>query len=320
MDLVPLMTIFSVSYGSRSLPRKDNLTPNNEGVPLVSASGEKNGVFGYFEIDATHRDVISVPRVGSVGQAAYQAGACAIDENCLVLSPRELLTRDVLLYYVTAIRRAANMFSYGRVMTIDRLGGLRVPALIDLPDWVIKRKPMALDFLAEAGLANPDTTPVDTRAWESFKYTDLFNIVRGQGPSLSKAKDSPGSVPYVTASDKNNGVSTWTALTRKHPGWCLTVATNGSVGECFVQPEAFLASSDVAVLVPKTEIPAEGLFFVATLIRREGKLKYGYGRKWGLGRMQDSEVRLPVDEVGQPDWNYMKDFVRALPSHHLLEA
>lgn len=46
----------------------------------------------------------------------------------------------------------------------------------------------------------------------------------------------------------------------------------------------------------------------------------GYGRKWALGRMQDSEVRLPVDETGQPDWSYMKEFVRALPSHSLLAA
>lgn len=159
---------------------------------------------------------------------------------------------------------------------------------------------------------------MDTKEWKPFKYTDLFDIVRGKGPSLADAQDNPGPVPYVTASDKNNGVSACTSLEAKHPGGSLTVATNGSVGECFVQPEAFLASSDVAVLVPKGEIPAEGLFFIATLIRREGKLKYGYGRKWGLGRMQDSEMRLPVDEAGQPDWAYMTSFIHALPSHSLL--
>ncbi|MDP2788102.1 MAG: hypothetical protein Q8O79_08525 [Pseudomonadota bacterium] len=76
----------------------------------------------------------------------------------------------------------------------------------------------------------------------------------------------------------------------------------------------------MAVLIPKVQIQMGALFFLATLIRWEGKFKYGYGRKWGLGRMKASEVRLPVADSRMPDWHYMQKVIQALPSQVQLTA
>jgi hypothetical protein len=230
------------------------------------------------------------------------------------------MTRDELVFYCRAIQQNRFRYSaFGREAN-RTLRTLLVPARNAIPAWVANRQSTFLDTLAKDGLAVPDTVPFDTKDWKPFKYTDLFDIVRGQGPSLADAKDNPGPVPYVTASDKNNGVSAWTSLEAKHPGECLSIAIDGSVGEVFFQPIPFCANTAVVALVPKQLISKAGLFFMAALIRREGKLKYGYGRKWGLGRMQSSEVRLPVNEDGMPDWGYMQTVVQALPSHLPLRA
>jgi hypothetical protein len=52
--------------------------------------------------------------------------------------------------------------------------------------------------------------------------------------------------------------------------------------------------------------------FLTTLIRRE-RYRFSYGRKWGLARMNESVIRLPVTASGAPDWGYMESYIKALP-------
>jgi hypothetical protein len=52
--------------------------------------------------------------------------------------------------------------------------------------------------------------------------------------------------------------------------------------------------------------------FIASVIRHE-RTRYSYGYKWTLERMAATEVRLPSDETGRPDFGYMEDYMRGLP-------
>jgi hypothetical protein len=51
--------------------------------------------------------------------------------------------------------------------------------------------------------------------------------------------------------------------------------------------------------------------FLATLIRQE-KYRYNYGRKWGIGRMKVSTIKLPVDSESKPDWDFMEKYIKSL--------
>ena len=320
-----LSALFDIKKGKRLT--KFNQT---EGcTPYIGAIDSNNGVSGYIGQAPIHEGgTISVNYDGSVAEAFYQPEPYWASDAVNVLYPKGFkLNTAIATFICTVIRREKYRFNYGRKWHLARMreSVIKLPVTFSgEPDWesmesVINQLPVAeLVAFSTAGLAAPDATPLDISTWKPFKYTDLFDIVRGQGPSLAEAKDNPGTVPYVTASDKNNGVSALTSLAAKHLGGSLTIATNGSVGECFVQPDVFLASSDVVVLSPKVNLEKESLFFLATLIRREGKFKYGYGRKWGLGRMKDSELRLPIADGGLPDWAYMQKVVQALPSQALL--
>lgn len=60
--------------------------------------------------------------------------------------------------------------------------------------------------------------------------------------------------------------------------------------------------------------------FLCALIELE---KYRYstcGREWRLDRMPNSEIRLPVDEQGNPDWQFMEDYIKSLPYSKNLES
>ena len=56
--------------------------------------------------------------------------------------------------------------------------------------------------------------------------------------------------------------------------------------------------------------PAIAMFLIA-IIRGE-RYRYGFGRKWSLGRMLTSEIHLPVKDDGTPDWAFMDSYIKTL--------
>jgi len=57
--------------------------------------------------------------------------------------------------------------------------------------------------------------------------------------------------------------------------------------------------------------------FICTIIRLDS-YKWDYGRKWRVGRMMESKIKLPTTNDGNPDWNYMEDYIRNLPFSDLI--
>jgi hypothetical protein len=62
---------------------------------------------------------------------------------------------------------------------------------------------------------------------------------------------------------------------------------------------------------PKFEMTPAVALFICTIIKQE-KYRFSYGRKWNLDRMRTSEIHLPIDDAGQPDWEFMTKYVEAL--------
>ncbi|MGM0899214.1 MAG: N-6 DNA methylase [Bacillota bacterium] len=147
--------------------------------------------------------------------------------------------------------------------------------------------------------------------WKSFKYKDIFDIEGGKGVCVDINEESDEKIPWISATEKNNGMSAYTYDSYKHPGGTITVSKNGSIGEAFYQAQNFCASSDVAVLLPKFKINEHIALFLASMIRKE-KFKYNYGRKWNIDAMKDTDILLPVDENNEPHWAYMEEYIKEL--------
>jgi len=141
---------------------------------------------------------------------------------------------------------------------------------------------------------------------------------RGSGGTATNAKNNPGPNLYIGASGENNGITQYTSLEPTEKGNCITVANNGKVGASFYQSVDFLATSDVTVLTLKNRnLNPFIALFLTTLIKSIGE-SFDYGRKWGITRMKESKISLPVDSEGNPDWQLMEDYIKSLPySKHI---
>lgn len=52
--------------------------------------------------------------------------------------------------------------------------------------------------------------------------------------------------------------------------------------------------------------------FIITVIKAN-KYRFGYGRKWTLEKMKDTMIKLPCNADGTPDFEYMEQYIKALP-------
>lgn len=149
---------------------------------------------------------------------------------------------------------------------------------------------------------------MDTTNWKMFCLDEIFEIKKGK--RLTKADMINGEIPYIGATDSNNGITAKISNNEHlHPANTITVSYNGSIAEAYYQTKKFWATDDVNVLYPKFEMNLYSALFLTTIINKE-KYRFNYGRKWDKELMKKSLIKLPVNEECNPDWQWIEDYVK----------
>lgn len=154
--------------------------------------------------------------------------------------------------------------------------------------------------------------------WRDFKISDVMNILSGVRLTSSDMKQ--GNVPFIGASDSNNGITNWTSNTNSSTDSnVLGINYNGSVGEVFYHPYVATFSDDVKRLKLKqtTRANKEVYLFIKTMLLQQ-KSKYAYGYKFNGTRMKAQKIMLPVTDENIPDWQFMEDYVKSISNSRLL--
>jgi type I restriction enzyme M protein len=187
-----------------------------------------------------------------------------------------------------------------------------------------------LESISAAAASNEQET-LHINAWKPFRFDHIFKIEKGYYNKKPPESDHGQIVPFIGATAYNNGVTSLHDLDdivlysrngeedpyedqkkKLFSPHAVTVSNNGSVGNAFYQPRRFTCSHDVNPLYLRDrQMSAEIGLFLATVIEVD-KYRWGYGRKWRPARMPSSIIRLPVNEQGSPDWEYMKRYMQTL--------
>lgn len=136
-------------------------------------------------------------------------------------------------------------------------------------------------------------------------------IIRN-GVRLTKADMQPGDMPFIGASEMNNGLTAFTSSRNDSlDSNVLGVNYNGSVGFSFYHPYKAVFSDDVKRVVWKEEQHNNKwtLLFLSTVIGYQ-KDKYAYGYKFNGQRMKRQKILLPVTSQGIIDWDYMEELMK----------
>lgn len=286
-------------------------------VPYIRPSSRvDNLVAGYInieEIDSKYvfpKDsiLVSTDGQGSHSYAYVSPIEFIPNSNVCVLIPKIHLTLNEKIFYAMIVTNNRFRFSYGRKPKGERFTSINIPSKNDIPHWVNQHK-VSMDNYSKS--VSNNFFKLSTDKWKWFKYVDIFDIKKGK--RLTKEDIVEGLTPFIGAIDSNNGYREYIGQDPIHEGNTITVNYNGSgVGEAFYQPNPFWASDDVNVLYPKFNLNKYIAIFLISLIRKE-KFRFSYGRKWEMERMNESIIKLPVDKKGNPDWQFMEDYIKSLP-------
>lgn len=288
-------------------------------IPRVTVSNFNNGITGYYADidDSNYRVYENFISVSFLGTVFYQPSRASLDMkvHCLKLKGRSY-NINIAEYLVTVVRNAIKNFMYADQLSSTVLPDLEIQLPVcqnGEPDWeymdtymseVLRESEANLENMRQASTLKKQ---IDTTEWKEFVIGDLFDVVKGT--RLTKAKMKEGKNRFIGSSAMNNGVTALVANNEPmHPANTITVCYNGSVGESFYQNEPFLASDDVNVFYPKFLMNQNIALYLIPLIKRISK-QYNYIDKWKLEYMLSDVIKLPIALNGEPNWEYMDDFM-----------
>lgn len=293
----------------------------------VSSGAFNNGVANYLEpklnetLDKGHCITVSPLDGASFWQDEDFMGRGGSGASISMLY-NDNLNELRALFICSVIRNTAQRFGYSDLLNSTNLKTLELtlPATSDgQPDWdymesymkaVMEESEKSLENLRKAD----DTKHlIDVSGWGEFDITELFDMSLPKG-DLQVKKVDDGNIPLITPSNFNNGM-----LQRISEHSPSTLYDKGSLtvdmfGNAYYQEEDFFvtAHGHVNVLLPKVTLNVYTGTFLASTIRTMFFDKYGFNEMCTQKVLKSESIWLPITSTGEPDWQYMEDYMRRI--------
>lgn len=310
--------IFEIARGKRHIEK--NRKKGN--IPYYSASSVNNGVTDFI---SNPLFVMGNKIIVTTFCDAFYVGNTFTASDEITILDNKYINKHNGLFISNSIMSNKSKYAFGRKAFTERIKEQIIMLPIDSqgwPNWKFmedyikqEQKQQAqkiIDYYENklVELAG-DVIGLDKVEWKTFRFTEVFQEIQ-RGKRLTKANQTDGPKPYISSTSENNGVDAFignkTGI-RKFEN-VLTLANSGSVGSTFYQQFEFVASDHVTAL--KSENADKYAYlFLSTVVKRLEE-KYSFNREINDTRIKREKIILPADKQGNPNFQYMSDFVKKL--------
>lgn len=293
-----------------------DMMPDKNGINFVSSQEKNNGIVGRVQkvdgIKIYPEGCITVPLKGSVLMAHLQPQKCYVAHQIAVLLPKESMSIQEKLYYVTLIRHNSYKYNYGR-QADKTIGDIYIP---DSEIYNADRiKSLRYDIITTQNRYSQH--PLNIDSWQEFRLDDLFSeIYKAEAHVKGDLEfvESPGAntIKFISRTEMNNGCDCYLSnngISGIENGNAITIGD--TTATCFYQKDQFVCGDHIVVCRAEWLNLYTGLFLVS-LLKRE-KYKYNYGRAFKMDLISNTKVKLPTKSDGTPDFNYMEYYMKSLP-------
>ena len=295
-------------------------------MPYVSSSAMNNGVDNFVSNTQKVRifsNCLSLANSGSVGSSFYEPFAFVASDHVTHLK-NEQYNKYHYLFIAALTSRLSKKYNFNREINDNRISREKIMLPVDesgKPDldfmeaYCKEREQQLIQkykvFIGKIAQSRGVIPPLDETKWKEYYIDDIFTVRAGK--RLTKADMDCGSIPFIGATDSNNGITGWIATPNSSfDRNVLGVNYNGSVVENFYHAYGCVFSDDVKRLHLKNHRDNKYiLLFLKTAILQQ-KSKYTYGYKFNGQRMERQKILLPIREQGEPDYDYMEQYGKQL--------
>ena len=157
-----------------------------------------------------------------------------------------------------------------------------------------------------------EVKPLNQIEWGEFFIEDLFNTKIGKSIDGNKINKASGKIAYITRKESNNGLDGFIKNDINFLNKDFPVITIGNeTAEPFVQLYPFFTGTKVNILNPKNKVSRYSLTFISECLKKH-KVKYSYSFTINSTRLKRQKILLPTDKNGQPDYDYMENYIKKL--------
>ena len=291
----------------------------------VTRKESNNGVDGFIDYDENFLNVdFPVITVGAETAMPFvQNFPFFTGVKVNILSPKKSLSRFTLMFIAQSIKMQREKFTYAFALISSRLKKLRIFLPVtddDTPDYEYMENYVRAveeeilqryrEFVSIANAAQ--VPPLKEKVWRAFFIGDLFRLETGKAKGLNHLEQDENGISYLGATNRNNAVLTFVKPVENliQRGNCIAFIRNGegSVGYSVYKSEDFIATSDITCGYADFLNEFVGIFITTVADKVRGKYSFNYKRS--ETRLRREKLMLPVNEAGEPDFEYMENYVR----------
>ena len=310
-----LKDLFNITKGTR-LTISDRVEGD---IPFVTAGHDNQGVSSFIGNDnlEVFQDVITIDMFS---EAFYRGYSFCCDDNIHVLTPKQPLNKYSSLFIVSVINTSKDILSYGKQFRLKTFERQRILLPIDEnsnPDFkymeifmrnkekeLLNKYNNHLENL-NAQIGGGQLGNLNEIQWAPFSLEELGYIFSGK--DIYEDERISGDIPYITAKSVNNGVGHYVKnINNTLQSNAISINRNGAVGYAFYHPYKALYSNDCRKFVINKN-KYISLFIVNQIKLQKEKFSYGY--KMGTERLNKTKIMLPVDDEGNPNYDYMEKYM-----------
>ena len=150
------------------------------------------------------------------------------------------------------------------------------------------------------------------KTWKEFIFKDLgLNIIKPQVFHRREVTDASDGIEYITRSKFNNGV---TAIVERtlivNPAGTISFGSENA--SFFFRPKEWISGRDIYYIDTRHLTKNTCLFLTACLQRIASFYPYNFGLFPRL--LEKEKIMLPIDNLGNPDYQYMDEYMLRLSS------
>lgn len=323
--------MFDVKNTGNILSR--DIVGNSGQIPYLCASAENNAVSTYIEYDEKYLDKGNCIFIaGKTFVVTYQErDFFSNDSHNLVLYFKDIekRTKAHQLFMAACVNKSlAHKYSWGDSISRSKIQTDKVslPTLGGKIDFEYMESCVALleekqiqklnIYLATSGLNNYNLTDDEQKALKNFETLEwsFFNLEKlfgksTRGKRLKSSDRIPGTLPFVTAGEANEGVSAFI-------GNSVTVFSDNTTtidmfGSAKYRNYKYGGDDHIAV-VNTYKLSKQAAIFVTSAIHRSSYTgQFNYGRNFYAKDADNLNIALPV-KAGKPDYETMTIIIAAI--------
>lgn len=294
--------------------------------PRIRVTSQNNGINGFTNVsdDKNYRAYSNFISMSFLGDAFYHPYTASLDMkvHCLQYKDTEL-NPAMGLFTVTMAERIAFGTNYGNQLSSNDLAAKQILLPVDdkgnpdyayMAEYAQQKRATMLDKYRkyiEARIVElgelVEIPALNEKEWVEFPLNDIFTV--GAGKRLETRNKIPGKRPFIGATDNGNGVTGFVGNDNaSKDSNVLGVNYNGAPCIAFYHPYECIFTDDVKRLHLRNYKNGKFvLLFFASLFAQQ-RSKYSYGYKFKEMRMLRQKLMLPVDDSGEPDYEYMEQY------------